>query len=516
MHPQPLCYISYLHHDTGGHADRLIALLAQEYDQEQLASRTNDDFSEPIRAKLNQACVMLVVLGPTTLEMLEARLAQNGDDPLLQEIEFAMARQGRAEALAILPVLMGGAIMPTGSVPTQLAPLKPFLGKQAIPLIDDAAAFKLLFRHLLQELEKHGMNPPRFRTNLGAARPFNVPGKLPNPHFHDPERHLKNLRQAFEDTAAANIKVLSGMGGVGKTCLAMQYCHEFQAEYAGVWWFDAGTPNQLAADCKHFIDGNHIPLHPGQTTMLAMRDWLSTQKKWLLVYDHAHDPNTVKPYLPDRGAHDVLVTSRQAAWQRMVGAKGCLPLTPWSAEQAQAFLTLRLPEENTRALSQLAHDLAGLPLTLESAARKLDATGMSAAEYIAFFADPVHQARLLSEAGPGGEPALKQSWEQAIERLQAAPRQLLNLCATCAVMPIPERLFQAHPALLPPDLAKVTQGAAWIDVLSPLQSDALLERDASNKTLLMHPLLQAVVRLYDQDATNTSVHMQALLQADGV
>jgi hypothetical protein len=250
--------------------------------------------------------------------------------------------------------------------------------------------------------------------------------------------------------------------------------------------------------------------------MLAMRDWLSTRKKWLLVYDHAFDPEILKPYLPDRGAHDVLVTSRQAAWQRTVGVNGCWPLKPWSLDQAQAFLIQRLPEENAFALSKLAQDLAGLPLALETAASYLNASGLSAAEYIAFFADPAQQARLLSQPGPNGEPALTETWTQAIEGLPEATRQLLNLCAACTVMPIPELLFQAHPGLLPRELAAVRQGTAWLDVLSQLQSEALLERASSSKALLMHPLLQAVVRFCDPDAENSSLRMRKILHGCGV
>jgi hypothetical protein len=272
MSDPPLCYISCLLNDSSGHAIRLIHLLAQQYDPKQLAFRTNEDFSKSIRGKLEHACVMLVVFGPTTLETLEVRLAQNSNDPFLQEIDVALVRQSRGEALCILPVLMGGTLLPRVEfLPAALRPLESFFCKHRFILTDDEADFQNQYQRLLQTLVRHGMNEPRFRAYLGAAPPFHVAGKLPDPHFHDPEHHLHNLRLAFSERDAASIKVLSGMGGVGKTCLALQYCNTFKSQYAGVWWFDASTMKQLDADCKHFIAANHILIHPSSLSDLAKK-----------------------------------------------------------------------------------------------------------------------------------------------------------------------------------------------------------------------------------------------------
>lgn len=528
------CFISYHRKDAAGYAARLIDRLELWYAPEHLSYRIqtaefSEDFSEDIRQSIESANIVLAIIGPDWLATLLRNRHGDKTDAAESEIVYALGRQKRDAALTVIPLLMGGASMPgSASLPDELARLAPLFGKDALVFHDKRADFENQFQRLLTLLEQHGLPVPHFRIPQGTARPFHTSGRFPSVHFHDPLAHLNGLRAAFCDlhdlhdlhgtvtateieTETVHTKVLQGMGGVGKTQLALQYSHVFQKSYAGVWWFCADDAATLEADCQAMLAANRIAPQHGKTPSVAMQNWLSAQTCWLLVYDNANDPSQLKHYLPTRGRHHVLITSRRPDWQGLAGSQANLRQHPWTGEQALDFLRKRLPFENQQALHGLALDLGGLPLALENAAGYLNASGLSSAEYRGFFADPVEQGKLLARPEEGGEPSVSQILGAALARLTPAARQLLDLCAVCAPQPIPESLFRAHPELLPSPLNAHCKGLAWADLIKELQRAMLAERDAAQQTLTLHCLTQAVARLSDPVANASDASARRLL-----
>ncbi|MGY1764643.1 SARP family transcriptional regulator, partial [Geodermatophilus sp. SYSU D00779] len=101
-----------------------------------------------------------------------------------------------------------------------------------------------------------------------------------------------------------------GLGGVGKTQLALAYAHRFAADYALVRWIDAEQPvlipDQLAALAAR------LDVAPGPTVAATVERLLAELRgrdRWLLVFDSAERPADVAAYLPG-GAGHLLITSR--------------------------------------------------------------------------------------------------------------------------------------------------------------------------------------------------------------
>lgn len=521
MTQSPLCFINYRRSDTGGHAARIKDKLELWHDSNHLFydNQTVDygaDFPQEIEQAIERANVLLAVIGPNWLAALREYQAANKSDWVKREILAALFRGRYGKSLPIIPILVDGATMPkVDDLPAELADFALLHGKNAQSLGSDTEAFDKQFPTLLGLLEQHGLPTRRFRPPNGNARPFHTLGRVPSVNFHDPLAHLQHLRHVLSraGTAAVLAGALHGMGGVGKTQLALKYSHAFQESYAGVWWLRAEDPVMLELDCLAMAEANHVPYEKGKPIAPAIQRWLATQPTWLLVYDNAEDMAVVSPYLPNRGQHHVLITSRRPDWQRLTGATACIHLEHWTPEQAVGFLAKRLPQESPDALLQIAIALGGLPLALEQAAAYIDVNGVSAAEYAQLLADSAEQATLLDKTEDVDEKTVLKTLSLALSKLPGVARQLLNLCAACAPEPIPESLFREQKYFLPMDVHPFCSGLNWVEIVTQLRRYSLVERDAEQRSITLHRLTQAAIRLSNPDASKESIRLIRMMNA---
>ena len=168
---------------------------------------------------------------------------------------------------------------------------------------------------------------------------------------------------------------LSGMPGVGKTTLARAYAWRNRDCYHGVWWLRAEMCETLVDDLielgARFLSGletwDDRDAAAREALMLVARP---NNRPWLLVFDNAPGPSTVRSWRPEKNAH-VIVTSRYPNW----GAVS-MPVDVFSPEAAVEFLcttTLRHRDQDRTEAHALAETLGYLPLALAHAAVKCSA-----------------------------------------------------------------------------------------------------------------------------------------------
>ena len=72
-----------------------------------------------------------------------------------------------------------------------------------------------------------------------AIPPFSLP-YLPNPQFTDPHQYLQKLHQELsthQTIAVPHLQAVIGMGGIGKTQLAIEYAYSYRQAYSGgIFW----------------------------------------------------------------------------------------------------------------------------------------------------------------------------------------------------------------------------------------------------------------------------------------
>ncbi len=270
------------------------------------------------------------------------------------------------------------------------------------------------------------------------------------------------------DGAGPRVVVLSGLGGAGKTSVAVEYAYRQLGGVGVCWQVSAEDPAVLAAGFGELaaqlgaaeggdpVAGVHAALAGGTA-------------RWLLVFDNAPDRAAVAGFVPPAGPGRVLITSRNQIWP-----PGQMVEVPVLDRQVAAeFLADRTGDTDRPAALELAAEMGGLPLALEQAGAYMQACGRSIAEYLELFR--ARRAELLDKGDPAGyNRRVATTWAVAFAELgQAVPAAgLLRLVACCAAEDIPLGL------LLRPGVATGDLDARVVPLLVPLLDDELARDEA--------------------------------------
>jgi tetratricopeptide (TPR) repeat protein len=340
-----------------------------------------------------------------------------------------------------------------------------------------------------------GVGEPRFPAHGPAIT--NLPAR--NPHFTGRSDTLEALRarlRAEPGVVVTQTGAIHGLGGVGKTELALEFAHRYQADYDLVWWISAEQPTSVTADLAALAEELGIERVADQAEMveLLFRE-LRGRERWLLVYDNAERPKALEGLLPPGGGGRVLVTSRYGAWGKL-GATERLDVL--ARTEAVAFLARRTGATNQAVLDALANELGDLPLALEEAAAYLEETPTDIGEYLELVRERARELFGLDQPpadGQGDQRRVATVWSLSLERVRAeapAAEALLNLCAFLAP-DIPRDLPREQPQLLSEELAQaVGDPLAYNRMLAVVGRYSLAT--VSPTTLGVHRLVQAVLR----------------------
>ena len=353
-----------------------------------------------------------------------------------------------------------------------------------------------------------------------AAKTASFPGRLPEvwsvptrlASFTGRERPLKQIHDHLRSGGRDAVTALRGLGGVGKTQLAVEYAWRYARDYRVVWWIHAERTALLGDQFTVLASRIGLPTS-GRIAedAAAMLDWLRRQDGWLLVFDNAESPAGLRPWLPT-GAGHVLITSRNPAWS---GLAVCLDVDVLDRGDAVTLLTRRLPGLDSDLADAIAAEVGDLPLALEQTAAYLEATGMSPRRWLQLF-----RARRTELLAKGHDLAyggtVDSAWTLALDRLAAeapAAAQLLGLAAHLGPDPIPLTLFTSSSKLLKPPLAGIAADNSLDieDLLGAVLGYALARREGD--TIQLHRLVAAVIRARIPDRDEQLAVAQNILAA---
>ena len=246
-----------------------------------------------------------------------------------------------------------------------------------------------------QELNKLDKRDERSAGPVAAGRVLRL---APRPPFLAGREELLTeleVRLTGADGAGPRLVALCGLGGAGKTSVAVEYAHRHLAEVGVCWQLPAEDPavlaagfGELAAQLGAADSGDPVA---GVHGMLA-----GGAAPWLLVFDNAPDRASVAAFVPSAGPGRVLVTSRNQIWP----PGQVLEVPVLDRQVAAEFLTARTGDADRRAAVELAAELGGLPLALEQAGAYMQASGRAIVEYLGLFR--ARRAELLGKGDPAG------------------------------------------------------------------------------------------------------------------
>ena len=334
-----------------------------------------------------------------------------------------------------------------------------------------------------------------------------------NALFTGREAVLARLATALRPGQVAALSqptAISGLGGIGKTQLAIEYAYQHRQDYQAVFWVRADTRENLVSDFVAIAGELKLSEQEArevQQTVLAVRAWLSTHSDWLLILDNADNLALVGEFLPPSYGGQVLLTTRAQAMGRFAQR---IEVDTMSPEVGALFLLRRAgllasdasleqvsPQDRVLA-GDLVQELGGLPLALDQAAAYMEETPCGIGEYLQVYHK--HRAALLKRRGglvSDHPEAVATTWSlsfAAVEQADPAAADLLRLCAFLHPDAISEDLLRQGVAQLEPPLQTLgTDELAFHEAVRTLGAYSLLRRDPASQSLSLHRLVQVVL-----------------------
>ncbi|WP_313896343.1 FxSxx-COOH system tetratricopeptide repeat protein [Streptomyces sp. YIM 98790] len=326
----------------------------------------------------------------------------------------------------------------------------------------------------------------------------NVPPK--NPNFVGRESLLAAVEEQLRGDATAAVlpHALHGMGGVGKSQIAIEYVYRHSHEYNVIWWVPSEQESLILGALADLARNLGLDVGPqANTAVPAVREALRTGKpydNWLLIFDNAENIDTVRSYFPTGGPGKIIVTSRNRDWERVATP---LTVNVFEREESVALLRRRSRDLSAEDADLLADALGDLPLAVEQAGAWHATTGMPVAEYL----DLLEQRRpgvLELDPSPDYPISVAAAWNISLDRLadtNPAARQLLEICACMAPEPVPLTMLRGSRNVeITPELDPVLRDPVlFARATRDLSKLSLIRLDHKNGTLQMHRLMHTVI-----------------------
>jgi len=173
-------------------------------------------------------------------------------------------------------------------------------------------------RRVIEDVPLLAASAPR------AALPaiWNVPYPH-NPFFLGREIELAQVRhqlQADQATALSQPQTISGLGGIGKSQLALEYAYQYHRDYQTVLWARAENTEMLISSYAAIASLLRLPEQEAkeqEDIVQAVKSWLQTHRGWLLILDNADELTLLPDFLPSSLGGHLLLTTRAAATGRL-------------------------------------------------------------------------------------------------------------------------------------------------------------------------------------------------------
>ncbi|MGH2497347.1 MAG: tetratricopeptide repeat protein [Ktedonobacteraceae bacterium] len=345
------------------------------------------------------------------------------------------------------------------------------------------------------------------------AQPIYVPYRR-NPFFTGREEilaHLYTVLRSSRTAALTQAQAISGLGGIGKTQIALEYAYRYRDHYKAIFWVNASTREALNTDFAALVAHLGLPeqYERDQDIVIpVVKNWLATHTDWLLILDNIDKPEMIVDFLPVQAAGDVLFTTRLQALGTF--AQG-IEVEKMGLDESVKFLLHRTkvlspgssleqaPQENKLQAAEVFAALDGLPLALDQAGAYIEETHCGLSQYLNLFA--TRRKALLLRRGryPINHPdSVAATWSLSFQQVeQECPEavDLLNLFAFLNPESIPEEVIALGAAELGPTLETVASDPLQVNsIIELLLRYSLIRRNSEEESLSIHRLVQAVLK----------------------
>ncbi len=165
--------------------------------------------------------------------------------------------------------------------------------------------------------------------------PFSLSGVPEIEQFVGRKKELNKVKEAFQGVGSRRkVVLLHGLGGIGKTQLAVAYMKEHRDVYSAVFWLNGKNVNTLRQSFAGMAKRLHNK-HPSSVLLgmaaeekdadqvvAVVKQWLSIRgnTRWILIFDNIDNPKLpgikdpqaydIRSYFPEADQGSILITTR--------------------------------------------------------------------------------------------------------------------------------------------------------------------------------------------------------------
>ncbi|MGZ8908018.1 MAG: DUF4062 domain-containing protein, partial [Methylobacter sp.] len=347
-----------------------------------------------------------------------------------------------------------------------------YLNSHPITESEDLAERQRLFRQMVEDSGEHRgefdsvdrlcrlVLRDGWQMQERPHRPCNLPYPSLENLFKGREEFIDTLHQDLQrskEKAAAAIvakQAIHGLGGVGKTRLAVEYAWRFRSEYSGILFVRAESQSALEANLAGLCEPGALNLQEQaakeqEVRVAAALQWFDDYSGWLLILDNADTKEAaraVENTLSRLHQGHVLITSRISDWSGTIDTR---ELDVLDEKAAVEFILERTQKKRAQketdeadALS-LAREMDGLALALEQAGAFIAQKRISIAGYLRRWQEQEEKVRTWYDKRLMHYPySVAVTWDTSFNQLDAQAKALLNLLCWFSPDPIPKDLLE--------------------------------------------------------------------------
>ncbi|KAK3328632.1 hypothetical protein B0T19DRAFT_462261 [Cercophora scortea] len=327
-----------------------------------------------------------------------------------------------------------------------------------------------------------------------------------------PESH--SSRSATESNELRAFAIC-GLGGMGKTELAVEYAYSRKERFEAIFWLSADDDKILASNFAQI--SQRLGLEDDVSDFVASRDvvmgWLSQPLRkvagpdtpdntvnWLIIFDNVDNLDVISDYWPKLGRGSVLLTSRDPYAKHSLYVQRGIDLPPLSSSESEALMQrlthVKADSSQKGALSDIAQKLAGLPLAINQMSGVFRRLRLSYTDFLKYYNEEGIEG--LFEKGSSSEPtdphrirSLATVW--ALDRLSKGTRALLQVICLLDPDDIPEDMLIDTSGHVKLERYPRTRGQ-YYDARSELVGSSLVNRDPEQEKLGLHRLIQETAK----------------------
>ncbi|KAI9658288.1 MAG: hypothetical protein M1821_002421 [Bathelium mastoideum] len=339
-----------------------------------------------------------------------------------------------------------------------------------------------------------------------VAKYHYIPLEL-NPRFCGRKQTLGNIHEALDpEKAADSLKAIAlyGMGGVGKTQLALQYANQNRHKYQYILWLSADGPINLGQSFQEIakrlkLAATEEELVDAASATLIVKEWLvENSSPWLVIFDNADNLETLKLAWPGNAHGSVLFTTRDFNAAHALATSGC-HVQPFDIDTGtQLLLDLTGVDSNLASnrssAKEIAQTLGGLPLALNQIGGFIAQRKMPLQDFLPLYARNAAKIDSRKTGLNDYDHTLSTVWEMSLSRLSGDSVELIHLMAFLDPDSIYEEiLIEGSKVSGHMEVNFMQDEMDFGDAQEALLQAALVDKSSENAMLSMHRLIQAAV-----------------------